>query len=354
MTAMGYPLREMAPSLTATWLETMRALSAPRRAVSIGVVVAALLAAQAWFRADLYSILSAVAVASLFLAVSPAAWRVLFPDGEITRFDRLAAYGLFASTPAVLSLALRDIGGVGDTLLTDGVNVVVIVALSSVGGFGLARDIQLERGLAAERARADELSAQAERAELLALRAHLDPHFLFNTLQALAEWTREDPATAERGLLRLADLMRDVMWGVRDGSWSLQREIEVARAVWELYSLRDPERFVHEIHVDDALPGIEVPPLVLLPIVENAVKHGPGAGHTGTMELRVEARADRLAAEVRVENPGEYGGPREGGQGLVLARKRLAQMHGQGARVDIVGAAGRTTVTMTFPAPETT
>jgi len=340
----------MAGALATTWLETMRALAAPRRAVSIGVVVAALLAAQAWFRADLYSILSASAVAGLFLAVSPAAWRVLFPESEITRFDRLAAYGLCASAPAVLSLVMRDLGGVGNTLLTDGVNVVVIVALSSVGGFGLARDIQLERGLEAERARADELFAQAERAELLALRAHLDPHFLFNTLGALAEWTREDPETAERGLLRLADLMRDVMWGVRDAAWSLEREVEVARAVWELHRLRDPERFAHEIVAPDPLPAIEVPPLVLLPIVENAVKHGPGAGHAGTMRLRVESGA--RGVEVRVENPGGYGGPREGGQGLVLARKRLAQMHGQGAGVEIAGDGDRTTVTVTFPAQE--
>ncbi|MEM7518130.1 MAG: histidine kinase, partial [Planctomycetota bacterium] len=319
-----------------------------RRIIAISLVVVTLLMAQWWFRPEPAGLVTALAVTIAFLLLSPAAWRVLFPSGEFTRFDRLALYGLIACLPAVTAILLRDLAGFGDTLLTDGVNLLVIAALSAVGGWGLARDIHLESGLEQERARSSELQRQAERAELLALRSHLDPHFLFNTLGALAEWTREDPVTAERGLLRLADLMRDVMTGVRDPEWPLERELDAAIAVWELHALRDEERFVHRIDRPQNLPLVHVPPLVLLPLVENAVKHGPGRGHEGLLELRVRPLANKIVVEV--ENPGAYSGPRAGGQGLDLARRRLAQAHGESAQVQVTSEGDRTRVTVELPA----
>lgn len=330
-------------------LDTVRALAEPRRAAAISLVVVALLAAQWWFRPEPAGILLALMVTAVFLAVVPACWRFLFPGGEVARFDKLALYGLVACAPAVASPVLTSVLGIERTLLTDGVNLVVIAALSAAGGWGLARDIDLTSGLEAERARAEALERQAERAELLALRAHLDPHFLFNTLGALAEWTREDPATAERGLLRLADLMRGVMAGVQDHTWSLERELAVAAAVWELHGLRDGERFRHAIHLPDPVPKVAVPPLALLPLVENAVKHGPGAGHAGVMELSVRA-VDGGDLRIEVENPGAYTGPRAGGQGLDLARRRFAEVHGGGARIDVRAVGERTRVSVTLPA----
>ena len=85
------------------------------------------------------------------------------------------------------------------------------LALFLVGGFGLGRDIWFEDRLARAEARAVALAREAERAQLLALRAHLDPHFLFNTLNAIAEWCREDGETAERAVLRLSAMLRTVL-----------------------------------------------------------------------------------------------------------------------------------------------
>jgi len=90
----------------------------------------------------------------------------------------------------------------------------VSLALFLVGGWGLARDIDLDARLRAAETRAVELTRAAEAAELLALRAHLDPHFLFNTLNAIAEWCLKDGAVAEEAVLKLSAMLRTLLDGV--------------------------------------------------------------------------------------------------------------------------------------------
>ncbi|MCK6508131.1 histidine kinase [Myxococcota bacterium] len=325
------------------WRDTLTALAEPRRAAPIALVAGALLLAQWWFTATWTATLLAAAMALCFLLVAPTAWRALFPPGQPHTAPRLLGYGLVASLPALLGALSPDYLRMGPSFLSVGVNILVIAALSIVGGWGLARDIELERGLQAAQARAAELARQAERAELLALRAHLDPHFLFNTLNAIAEWTREDPAVAEEAILRLSALLREVMAGVRAPAWPLHRELAVARAVWELHAVRDPDRFRFTWTVPEPVPAVEVPPLVLLPVVENAVKHGPAAGHRGTLELRVDDRT------VTVRNPGPFTGPRDGGEGLSLVRRRLASAGS--CRFEIRGEDAHTVATLHLPEP---
>ena len=89
--------------------------------------------------------------------------------------------------------------------------MLVCLALFLVGGWGLARDIWFERRLARAEAQVVGLAREAERAQLMALRTHLDPHFLFNTLNAIAEWCRQDGETAERAVLQLSAMLRTVL-----------------------------------------------------------------------------------------------------------------------------------------------
>src|SRR4029077_13534367 len=131
----------------------------------------------------------------------------------------------------------------GQTLLTAPTSVVVFLALFLVGGWGLGRDMWLENELARAGARATLLAREAEGAQLLALRSHLDPHFLFNTLNAIAEWCREDGETAERAVLQLSAMLRTVLEGVKIPTWPLARELELARTLFALHLLRDPELF---------------------------------------------------------------------------------------------------------------
>jgi LytS/YehU family sensor histidine kinase len=237
---------------------------------------------------------------------------------------------------------------VGDTFLTHRASLPIDVALFLVGGWGLGRDIDLGESLAHERRRAEELAAQAEHAQLLALRAQLDPHFLFNTLNAIAEWCRTDGETAEQAVLELSRLLRAVLVGIKETSWPLERELELSKTLLSLHLRRDPHMFELEWSVAPEAASCPVPPLLVLPLVENAVKHGPAKGHRGVLSVTAERRGDTLT--VAVENAGAYGGPREGSHGLPTVEKRLALAYGGEAKLEIGGREGRTRAVLSLPA----
>jgi two-component system sensor histidine kinase AlgZ len=183
----------------------------------------------------------------------------------------------------------------------------------------------------------------------LALRAQLDPHFLFNTLNAIAEWCREDPVVAERATLDLAALLRAVFDALQTPGWALARELALLEQLAALYAARDAGRYRFRFEVDGAATARDVPPLVLLPLFENAIKHGPAAGREGEVVLRV--RAEGGDAVVSIENPGAFGGPRDGGRGLASVHRRLALAYGEGTRADFTATGATTRVTVRLPPP---
>ncbi len=334
---------------------TLLALLAPRRLLPILVVAIPLVLAQ-----DHYSSYDepmagplGVAMCMAFFLFAPLTWRALFQGETSTRrtftepFGRLIVFAVAgAGTVAIVGSILPDLFGMQPTLMTQGRSLLVSIALFLVGGYGLGRDIDMERSLHAERKRADDMTLAAERAQLLALRNHLDPHFLFNTLNAIAEWCREDGEVAERATLQLSDMLRTIMQGTRVPAWPLEQELDLVRTLFALYRIRDPERFVLELEMKEPLPRVEVPPMLLLPVVENAIKHGPAASNRGAVEVRVHA-TDRLSIEV--ENPGAFKGPRAGGEGLGLVEKRLQHVYGDLAQFTIAAEGGRTRACLHLP-----
>lgn len=335
---------------------TLRALLHPRRLIPVVLVSASLIAAQWSFSRDPFAAPLGVLMCLTFVIVAPVSWRVLFPDRLDLRHGgvRLILYGAIG-TGVVLSLAVvaPRVFGMGWTLLTAPPSVVVCLALFLVGGFGLARDIWMEHSLARAEARADAAARDAERAQLLALRAHLDPHFLFNTLNAIAEWCREDGETAERAVVQLSAMLRTVLAGVRASTWPLVEEIGLVDTLFALHRLRDPDRVRVDWRRPDPLPDAEVPPMLLLPLAENAVKHGPAAGHRGPIVAEIEVAGAGAGADkrlvVRLQNPGAYRGPRAGGNGLEMVRKRLALAYDGRAMLDIEAVGEGTVATVTLP-----
>ena len=323
---------------------TLRALLHPRRLIPIVLLSTSLVVAQGKYGHDPLAIPLGIAMCVAFVIVAPVSWRVLFPDRFNLRHGgiRLILYATIAAGVVwSLGIVAPRILGMGRTLLTAPTSVAICLALFLVGGWGLGRDMWLENALARAEARNDLLSREAEAAQLLALRSHLDPHFLFNTLNAIAEWCREDGEIAERAVMRLSAMLRTVLAGVRATTWPLAEELALVDTLFELHRLRDPDRVRVTRQLPDPLPDVAVPPMLLLPLAENAVKHGPAAGHAGAIILTARTTADdRLV--ISIENPGTYRGRRAGGSGIEIVERRLALAYDDQAMLTIV-AVGETT-----------
>jgi two-component system sensor histidine kinase AlgZ len=333
--------------------ETLRGLAQPRRLVPIALVSASLIFAQGSFSPMRLAVPVAVLTCVVFVLVAPLAFRLLFPQDDGLRFValRLVTYlALAVAVNVTIEVYVPRWLGIRWSFLSDPVSVAVSVALFLAGGWGLGRDLGFEASLARERARAAAFAKEAEAAQLLALRAHFDPHFLFNTLNAIAEWCREDGETAEKAILALSSMLREVLRGVRAPSWPLERELGLLDALFSLHAIRDPQAFTIDRAIDPAVKSLPVVPLLFLPLAENAVKHGPAAGRRGVIQVRASVAAGALRVEI--ENPGPYAGPRAGSDGLPLVLRRLAAAYGDEAWLVIGPAPGdgdRTRVSVTIP-----
>jgi two-component system, LytTR family, sensor histidine kinase AlgZ len=313
------------------------------------VVGLSLVVAQGAYSDEPLAVPLAIAMCLAFLGIAPVSYRILFD--EPASWPRAAAltaiYGsIGVGVVSALGLVAPRWLGMGRTLMTTPSNLVVCVALFVVGGWGLGRDIGLEDRLRHEAGRADRMARRAEDAQLLALRSHLDPHFLFNTLNAIAEWCVVDGAVAERAVLQLSRMLRTILVGVRRDAWPLEEELALCDTLCELHRLRDPALSVRRTANADA-GQVQLPPLLLLPLVENAIKHGPASGHRGEIHFDIRRVEDRVC--ISVSNPGPYGGPRPGSEGIPTLVRRLGLAYTDRALLRIAGVGARTIAELDLP-----
>jgi two-component system sensor histidine kinase AlgZ len=186
-------------------------------------------------------------------------------------------------------------------------------------------------------------------ARLQALQARIRPHFLFNSLNAVLALIRRDPKRAERSLEDLADLFRTLMADARQFV-RLADEISLLERYADIEQLRLGDRLRITWELDAAPSDALLPPMVLQPLLENAVYHGvePGTG-VGDVLVRIERRGDRVHAAI--ENPYlEAGGQRAGNRmALENIRERLALFFDAEARLDTRVASGRYRVDIEIP-----
>ncbi len=317
---------------------TVRALLAPRRAIPIALVVVPLTIIQDAYSRDPLAVPLALLMCASFLLIGPSLWRALFPMDrrvDVTSFLRVILYAFVGATLVLgIGRGLPDLVGTGQTFLTSKPSLVVCVALFWVGGWGLARDIELEERIVS--------TVGTALSELLALRSHLDPHFLFNTLNAIAEWCRADGVVAEKAIVQLSSMLRTMMTGIQSTTWPLAKEVELATALFAMHAIRDPSAFTVRLELPDPLPDVDVPPMLLLPLAENAMKHGPLARNKGEVVLRITLVRD--VVRIELSNPGAFAGPRDGGNGLAIVRKRLALTYADGASFTIAAEDGDRTM----------
>ena len=186
--------------------------------------------------------------------------------------------------------------------------------------------------LALERA---ELSSELTSAQLASLEAQLRPHFLFNALHSVGALMRLDRSEEARtALVTLGDLLRGTLDRSRTGHSSLHDELELCTSYLDLERLRHGERLTCSSACPEELRGLEVPPLILLPLVENAVRHGLEQT-VEPVEVRIHARREGSSLELVVENDGvafpeDVLRAGEGaGIGLANTRKRLGTLYGE-------------------------
>jgi two-component system, LytTR family, sensor histidine kinase AlgZ len=199
--------------------------------------------------------------------------------------------------------------------------------------------ILLVRGRA-ERAEMDQRQ-RAERqarieAQLRALQARTSPHFLFNTLNTVASLIHDDPDLAEVTLERLAGLFRYSLDGAASPLVPIERELAVVEDYLQIQHARFGERFRWEIVVAPEAQGFLLPPLLIQPLVENAVLHGVSQRKSGGM-VRVEAKLDAGRMVCTVSDNGRGGAPdtHEGtGSSAAELRDRLRLAFGEDALFD--------------------
>lgn len=155
-----------------------------------------------------------------------------------------------------------------------------------------------------EQALRETLTVQYERARLSALRMQINPHFLYNTLSAIAGLVRSNPPAAEGMVTRLGDLFRRAL-AERNTEWvTLEQEIEYAESYLEIQRVRFADRLSYSIRLDDDLKSVAIPPLLLQPLLENAVEHGLHEAE-GAVRIALVCQADAQRVEIAIRNSSE-------------------------------------------------
>jgi sensor histidine kinase YesM len=213
-----------------------------------------------------------------------------------------------------------------------------------------------EREQAALRAdlRASQLETQVAQARLGALKAQLQPRFLFNTLNAIVVLVRQQKGRqAEETLARFSDLLRAVLADMDLQEVTLARELEYLKLYLSIEQLRFSDRLRVDFDVDPELLEAAVPHMGLQPIVENAIRHGVGRrASPGLIRISANRDGESLTITVRDDGPGFDATTGTAGLGLGLAntRARLRQLYGDRSELR-TGAApgGGAEVTMVLP-----
>jgi len=189
-----------------------------------------------------------------------------------------------------------------------------------------------ERELAWQRSQTDMLNLRLalEEQRMLALRAQFEPHFLFNALNAISALVREgDRTLALGGIGRLSDLLRYALSASVRNTVTVAAELQFVRDYLDLQRLRYGDRLQVRIEGDDALlHDVDCPPLLLQPLIENALRHDLDC-HDGPSDIRLSFVPDGAALTIRVTNPAlAQASPNPGaGLGIANTRERLRLMH---------------------------
>lgn len=330
-----------------------------RRAVVILVawmLVATLLAAQAWFAAQvrgeplLWARASAIWLvwATVWAALTPIALRLetRFPLQRPHMLRALAVHGVASASCALLNLALFALAApvIGATQVEPTwvgtfsrlLGTTFLLNLPVYWLIVVAAHVERLARTAREKDRRQlRLEAQLADARLQTLRTQLQPHFLFNALNTVSVLMHEDVDEADRILLQLSALLRRSLDSTEAHEVTLGEEIAFLERYLEIERARIGERFSYRIDVSDQMLQARVPNLILHPLVENALRHGLAA-RAGPGHVEITAEREGALLRLRVIDDGR-GLPAESTErvGLANTRARLRLLYADRQRFEV-------------------
>jgi sensor histidine kinase YesM len=299
----------------------------------------------------------------LYAFICQASWylcnAVPLREGEIIRL--VASHGTSAVASASVWVAVGWVGVwlLGSAFHIDGISSryvaqVPVLFVSGVLLFlvAVALNYLLITFEASQRAvsKALELQVLAREAELKALRAQIDPHFLFNSLNSINALVMTDPAAARRMCILLADFLRGSLKLGSEVRIPLVEEIRLAEGYLDIERVRLGSRLTIERDIDPRCEACLVPPLIIQPLVENAITHGVAPALDGGV-VRLQAERNGAGVKIVVENPFEPESTAGNGAGLGLknVKMRLANLYNGNARMDVSDNAGQFRVELQLP-----
>jgi signal transduction histidine kinase len=328
-----------------------RAAGASPRQLGLGLALLAAAALPAWqlraytwlaLFAALLAPLAAVAASLLALQRWPAArsWPALWIGMLVLLPAAVASSGwIYAAGLARIGI---DVLNAASVMATEAVLALLLLALPLWMAGRQARALRLAR-----------LSQAALASELKALQAQIEPHFLYNTLANTRYLVRHQPERAVDMLDHLIAYLRSALPDLRSPMSTLGRECELANHYLALMAIRYGERLTVRVHCDDEVRALALPPLMLMPLVENAVQHGVEP-HAGAVTVCVSAQRLAGTSDVRVavrDNGAGVGSAVLGsGVGLRNVRQRLHALYGARAGLQLrMGDDGWTVAELTLP-----
>jgi two-component system, LytTR family, sensor kinase len=187
--------------------------------------------------------------------------------------------------------------------------------------------------------RTKDLETQLVSARLENLSHQLQPHFLFNALNAVSATIYEDPHRADRMLERICDFLRATLRLPDSPMVPVSTELSLARQYLEVMKARLEDRLQFQIHCDPQAEAVSVPALLLQPLVENAVEHGQDP-ITGRLDIDIDVHRNGTSIKLTIRDHGpglSRNGATTNGHGLANARKRIATVYGDGAAFQLSG-----------------
>ncbi len=258
-------------------------------------------------------------VAGVVVVIPFAAWfaYVLTTQGDPVPFwrnnDRLAGFGMFTVT---------------SLLIAPWMAVAALIGQINGKAQRQALAFELERS---------EFERKAVDAHLRLLQAQVEPHFLFNTLANIRELVDSGSPRASAVLGSLIAYLRAAVPRLQEPATTLRQELDLVQAYLDVMHMRMPDRLQFELHVDTIATSIPFPPMALLTLVENAVRHGIDPSESGgRIEIRIVEDEGRCRVQVIDSGVGLARGSGSPGTGLSTLRERLQIVYGGDAHVWLI------------------